>query len=223
MTALTRARDAVERRLLTTVLGLPEGLQRRLAGRPVELDGDTLATDLQLMLRLKKAARLPAVETLPIDKARAATRHEASQAGGDQPIGEVRDLTAAAERLLAGTPLRSASGKLTSSELITESGLRRDVVYGEHKDLVDDFKARVKAQDATPSSIARISDENRALRNANDALKKQLAEEHETTKTLTKIVAELSLEVHQAREELAALRQVTHIGTQSPHDRLPGT
>ena len=101
---------------------------------------------------------------------------------------ERRDLTAAAERLLAGTPLRSASGKLTSSELITESGLRRDVVYGEHKDLVDDFKARVKAQDATPSSIARISDENRALRNANDALKKQLAEEHETTKTLTKIV-----------------------------------
>ncbi len=136
---------------------------------------------------------------------------------------ERRDLTAAAERLLAGTPLRSASGKLTSSELITESGLRRDVVYGEHKDLVDDFKARVKAQDATPSSIARISDETRALRNANDALKKQLAEEHETTKTLTKIVAELSLEVHQAREELAALRQVTHIGTQSPHDRLPGT
>ena len=33
--------DAVERRLLTTVLGLPEGLQRRLAGRPVVLDGDT--------------------------------------------------------------------------------------------------------------------------------------------------------------------------------------
>ena len=136
---------------------------------------------------------------------------------------ERRDLTAAAERLLAGTPLRSASGKLTSSELITESGLRRDVVYGEHKDHVDDFKARVKAQDATPSSIARISDENRALRNANDALKKQLAEEHETTKTLTKIVAELSLELHQAREELAALRQVARIGTHSPHHRLPGT
>lgn len=136
---------------------------------------------------------------------------------------ERRDLTAAAERLLAGTPLRSTSGKLTSSELITESGLRRDVVYGDHKDLVDDFKARVKARHATPSSIARIADENRALRNANAALKKQLAEEHETTKTLTKIVAELSLELHQAREELAARRQVTHIGTHSPHDRLPGT
>ena len=132
---------------------------------------------------------------------------------------ERRELAAAIRRLLAGTPLRSTSGKLTSSELITESGLRRDVVYGEHKDLVDDFKARVKAQDATPSSIARISDENRALRNANDALKKQLAEEHETTKTLTKIVAELSLELHQARDELSTLQQIPHIGAHSSAQR----
>lgn len=110
MTALTRARDAVERRLLTTVLGLPEGLQRRLAGKPVERDGDTLATDLQLMLRLKKAARLPAVETLPIDKARAATRHEAAQAGGDQPIGEVRDLTAAGLPARLYVPTSSTGG-----------------------------------------------------------------------------------------------------------------
>ncbi|ABL79469.1 MULTISPECIES: hypothetical protein [unclassified Nocardioides] len=136
---------------------------------------------------------------------------------------ERRDLTAAAERLLAGTPLRSASGKLTSSELITESGLRRDVVYGDHKDLVDDFKARVKAQDATPSSIAGIAEETRALKDENASLRKQLAEEHETTKTLTKIVAELSLELHQAREEVTSLQQVPRIGAHVPHDRPPGT
>jgi len=128
---------------------------------------------------------------------------------------ERRDLAAAAERLLAGTPLRSTTGKLTSTQLITESGLRRDVVYGDHKNLVDDFKARVKAQHATPNSITRIADENRALKNENDALKTQLAEERETTKTLTKIVGELSLELHQAREELASLRQVPHIGAHS--------
>lgn len=147
---------------------------------------------------------------------------------------ERRDLTAAAERLLAGTPLRSTTGKLTSTQLITESGLRRDVVYGDHKDLIDEFKARVKSQHDTPSSIAGIADDNRALKDENASLKKQLAEEHETTKTLTKIVAELSLELHQAREELASLRQVPHIGAHSsarrdragqdsPHDRLPGT
>ncbi len=124
-------------------------------------------------------------------------------------------IQAAADRLLAGAPLRSTTGKLTGTELIAESGLRRDVVYGDHKDLVDDFKARVKAQHATPNSIARIADQNRALKNENDALKKQIAEERETAKTLTKIVGELSLELHQAREELASLRQVPHIGAHS--------
>jgi hypothetical protein len=44
-------------------------------------------------------------------------------------------IAAAADRLLVGTPLRSASGKLTATELIAESALRRDVVY-EHTDLV---------------------------------------------------------------------------------------
>jgi hypothetical protein len=37
-------------------------------------------------------------------------------------------IRAAAGRLLAGTPLSSASGNLTGTELITESALRRDVV-----------------------------------------------------------------------------------------------
>ena len=40
----------------------------------------------------------------------------------------------------------------------------------------------------------------------------QLAEEHETANKLTKIVGELSLELHQAREELTSLQQVPHIG-----------
>ncbi|MBB3043368.1 hypothetical protein [Nocardioides soli] len=132
---------------------------------------------------------------------------------------ERRDLAAAADRLLAGTPLRSTTGKLNGTQLITESGLRRDVVYGDHKNLVDDFTARVKAQHATPSSIARVADKNRALRDENDALKRQLAEEHETTKTLTKIIGELSLELHQAREGLTSLQQVPHIGAHSSAQR----
>ena len=38
---------------------LPERVQRALAGRPVTVDGQTLATDTQLMLRLEKLAREP--------------------------------------------------------------------------------------------------------------------------------------------------------------------
>jgi hypothetical protein len=56
-------------------------------------------------------------------------------------------ITAATERLLGATPLRSATGKLTVSKLIAESGLRRDIIY-EHPHLIDAFKARAKA--ATP-------------------------------------------------------------------------
>jgi len=66
-------------------------------------------------------------------------------------------ISAAAGRLLAGTPLRS-SGKLTVSALITESGLRRDVVY-EYAALVDEFKARVKAQQSTPLAMQQLADD----------------------------------------------------------------
>ena len=60
-------------------------------------------------------------------------------------------ITAAAERLLAAAPLRSATGKLTVSEMITESGLRRDIVY-DHPHLIDGFKARAKARDTQPAA-----------------------------------------------------------------------
>lgn len=60
---------------------------------------------------------------------------------------------------MAGTPLRSTSGKLTTTELIAEAGLRRDLVY-DHPDLVEEFKARLKAQDSvgTPRSITDIAE-----------------------------------------------------------------
>ena len=61
-------------------------------------------------------------------------------------------VTAAAERLLAAAPLRSATGKLTVSELITEAGLRRDIVY-DHPHLVDAFKARARARDTEPAAL----------------------------------------------------------------------
>src|SRR5690606_5892280 len=66
---------------------------------------------------------------------------------------------AAATRLLAGAPFRSTAGKLTGTELIAECGLRRDIVYGDHKDLVDEFKARATAQNFTPQVAQRIAED----------------------------------------------------------------
>ncbi|MFE6755605.1 hypothetical protein ACFVDQ_18665 [Streptomyces sp. NPDC057684] len=66
-------------------------------------------------------------------------------------------LRAAADRLWAGAPLRSDSGKLTASELLCESTLRRGIAYGDRKDLVEEFPARVRARDATPSAMQELA------------------------------------------------------------------
>jgi acetyl esterase len=84
--------DRVEALALKATMGLPEAVQRRLAGAPVVLDGQTLAPETQLMLRMKQVFRLPNAELLPVPEGRRVVAHEAAMAGGAQPIGSVRDL-----------------------------------------------------------------------------------------------------------------------------------
>jgi hypothetical protein len=108
---------------------------------------------------------------------------------------------AASGRLLAGTPLRSTTGKLTGTELITESGLRRDVVYGDHKDLVEEFQARVKAQRSVPLGVQDLAAERDALAAELATVRQELAQERSATAVLRKIAAELALELDQARAE----------------------
>ncbi|CAN5327340.1 alpha/beta hydrolase [soil metagenome] len=84
--------DRAEALALRLTMGLPEAVQRRLAGAPIVLDGQTLAPETQLMLRLKGIARLPSAESLPVPKGRVVVEREAALAGGAQPIGSVRDL-----------------------------------------------------------------------------------------------------------------------------------
>ncbi len=82
----------LERMTLKGALGLPEPVQRMLAGRRVVRDGQTLATDTQLMLLLKRVVREPAAETMPIPEGRRVIGRQSALVGGDQPIGAVRDL-----------------------------------------------------------------------------------------------------------------------------------
>lgn len=92
---------AAEARLVKLLMGLPERALRPLAGPPLVLDGQTLATDLQVMLRLQKLARKRAmVAGTSIAQGRADMLANATLAGGDQPIGAVRELT------VAGLPAR---------------------------------------------------------------------------------------------------------------------
>jgi len=80
-------------RLLASVLALPTTSVRALAGRRrVTIDGQVLDPETQLVLRLKRLAREPDVESLPIPDGRAAMRTQARLVGGTPPIGSVRDL-----------------------------------------------------------------------------------------------------------------------------------
>jgi hypothetical protein len=132
---------------------------------------------------------------------------------GRRPRDEEADrvaIRAAADRLLAGTPLHSQSGKLTASELIAESELRRDVVY-RHSDLIQNFQARVKAQDSTPIAMQELADENRQLKTEIDELRGELRQEQARGRTMRMIIAELSLELEQAKAELESRSAVTRL------------
>jgi hypothetical protein len=120
---------------------------------------------------------------------------------GSQPrdrAAEQAAITAAAERLLAGTPLRSATGKLTISELITESALHRDTVY-DHPHLIDAFKARARARSSTPAALTILVGERDDLRSQLTDTKEELARERRTASVLRKLIAELSLELDQGQ------------------------
>ncbi|MGZ5399107.1 MAG: alpha/beta hydrolase [Nocardioides sp.] len=88
MTVLQRA----EALAFKTALALPHPVKRLAAGRALVRQGQTLATDHQLTLRLMRIAREPALDSLPIPEARGLMRRQTWMSGGDQPIGAVRDL-----------------------------------------------------------------------------------------------------------------------------------
>ncbi|MFE7404402.1 hypothetical protein [Streptomyces sp. NPDC057557] len=104
------------------------------------------------------------------------------------------------------TPLRSRSGRLTATELLCESGLRRDVAYGDHRDLVEEFQARVKAQHCTPATIQEIAEQNAQLKDRLANATKELARERKTSAALRRIISKLDLGLHHAQEHLVVLR-----------------
>ncbi|WP_245927746.1 alpha/beta hydrolase [Nocardioides silvaticus] len=107
------ARGVVESVLLRALLA-PSPARRLVAGRPVTVDGQTLAPDLQAMLRLQSIAR-PRNEEVPIEKLRAGMRTETALVGGKQAIGSTRDLTVAgrpARHYLPSSPVSDEPGPL---------------------------------------------------------------------------------------------------------------
>lgn len=102
--SLSQNLAAFERRAqaatLSGLLRLPLSVKRKLAGKPVVVDGLILDTETQLVLRLQRLMREPAAESLPIEQGRKALAGQSALVAGRQPIGEVSD------PMLGGVPCR---------------------------------------------------------------------------------------------------------------------
>ncbi len=85
-------RAAVEGALAASLLNLPVGVQRVLAGTPVVLDGQTLAPETQLLLRLARISGGPDSTKLSLEDGRRQMSRQAQLVGGRQHIGATRDL-----------------------------------------------------------------------------------------------------------------------------------
>lgn len=108
----------VESLILRATLALPEGVQRTLLRRPVVIDGQTLATETQLMLKLQELTKQPGLAMLPdLDACRALVVTQGQLVAGKQPIGALREV------LVDG-----AEGTLPARLYIPSSGFGPDPV-----------------------------------------------------------------------------------------------
>ncbi len=89
---LAAVKHRLEYAVLRGAMGLPESIQGALVGRRVVKDGQTLSRDTQMGLWLKKVAREPSAETLPIPEGRDRLLRHQVLSGGQQSCGSVREL-----------------------------------------------------------------------------------------------------------------------------------
>ncbi|MGN6161863.1 MAG: alpha/beta hydrolase [Marmoricola sp.] len=78
--------------LVRGLMGLPQPVVSVLAGKQVQIEGQGLAPETQLMLRLQRIARETPAEDLPWEQARKSLALQSRLVGGMQPIGATRDL-----------------------------------------------------------------------------------------------------------------------------------
>lgn len=84
--------EGFKARLLRGLMGLPRPVVSMLAGKQIQIEGQGLAPETQLMLRLQRVARETPAEDLPWEQARAALAMQSRLVGGSQPIGATRDI-----------------------------------------------------------------------------------------------------------------------------------
>ncbi|WP_435239161.1 hypothetical protein [Streptomyces sp. YPW6] len=111
---------------------------------------------------------------------------------------ERKNIRAAIDRLLAGTPLRS-DGALTVVSLAAEADVKRHVLTHRHTDLKDEFYARVRVQGQVPDSERKLRQE---LKETKERLAEVLAENKQLkaeTEAFVRIINVLEMENDQLK------------------------
>jgi acetyl esterase/lipase len=87
MASLPRLPPRVEHRLIKRLCGLNPAAQRRLFGPPPQIDGQVLASDTHVLLKLAEMAGSPSfTEGMTVEEARAASRYESAVVSARPPI-----------------------------------------------------------------------------------------------------------------------------------------
>ena len=117
---------------------------------------------------------------------------------------------AAMDRILAGAPERS-DGALTVVALATEAGVPRNALTQRHTDLKDEFYQRIRDRRADNGDEARLRATIAKLRQTIAGKNRELAQLRADVPALVRAVNQLTLELQQARDETAALGNVTRL------------
>ena len=124
------------------------------------------------------------------------------------PADERREIEAAMDRLLNGTPLRS-DGKLTIVSLAAEAGVKRHALTHKHTDLKDLFNARVKGQRSVPASEAALRGQNEELRSKLDEMRTERDEYKQAADALARALNVLTTENEELRSRASRAREFT--------------
>ncbi len=117
---------------------------------------------------------------------------------------ERQAITAAIERLLAGTPLRS-SGALDIVTLAEEAGLKRNKLTHKHTDLKDLFYAQRNARNGVPDNEITLRDEIAALKETIKNLRTERDDYRIASETFARAMHVLTIENTALRKEIAKI------------------
>ncbi len=125
---------------------------------------------------------------------------EAAGPGRTEDAAEIRAITQAMIRLLAGVPLRS-DGQLTIKSLAEEAGLRRNKLTHKHTGLKDLFYALARSQHHRPKIADGLHADNDLLRRKLTGLRAEHSKLKDQLALFARVIHVLEVENARLREQ----------------------